>query len=143
MIHQPIRPAPKPPGAALVLEQLRLWQHERQHGRNPLPAMTRAASVTGLLATACDSFFQLLEACLGRPIAGQSEDTALIATLRAIPRLSTSGPHEAVPHGLPGALIWAGFAVLRELGGAGTLGDAAPLAADRCPYDAGARSVCA
>ena len=121
-------------GEQALLALFRTWHRRRSEGANPLPAMADLAAehsrLTGLssdvcaqLAVACDSFFALTEACLGRALQPGSDDgppsadeQGLLATLLQVPVLQAVGPNPALPHGLPGALQWAAFAVLRWLG---------------------------
>jgi len=113
-------------GAEQVVALFRTWRGAVERGANPLAAMS--ASLEPLrpsleLAPACDSFFALTQACLGRPLLSappgspqrSADEEALLATLRQIPALMALGPNAAIPHGLPGALQWAAFAVLRAL----------------------------
>jgi hypothetical protein len=113
-------------GLEPVVALFRTWHAAVQQGTNPRAAM--AATLDHLrpspeLVAACDSFFALTEACLDRPLlpspAGastlSSDEQALLETLRQIPALLALGPNAAIPHGLPGALQWAAFAVLRAL----------------------------
>ncbi|KHL25847.1 hypothetical protein PK98_04385 [Croceibacterium mercuriale] len=113
-------------GEQTLVALFRLWQRHRGDGVNPLPAMAALATLHGMpadgsvqLAVACDSFLALTEACLDRPLqpgidaAGSVDERALLVTLRQMPVLEAIGPSLALPHGLPGALQWAAFAVLR------------------------------
>jgi len=113
-------------GAEQVITLFRTWCGAVERGVNPLAAMS--ATLERLrpsleLAPACDSFFALTQACLGRPLlyapanspTRSADEKALLATLRQIQALMALGPNAAIPHGLPGALQWAGFAVLRAL----------------------------
>ncbi|WP_126665529.1 hypothetical protein [Croceibacterium ferulae] len=141
-------------GEQALLALFRQWDRHRQDGANPLPAMARqaaehgrqaglAADASAQLAVACDSFFALTEASLARALQAGSDDgppsadeCALLATLRQVPVLQAVGPNPVLPHGLPGALQWAGFAVLRWL----DLGEEDQVEispADGCPYSAG------
>lgn len=102
------------------------WAIARKHGENPLPAMfalDATATDTPEWVPACDSYFSLTEACIGRPLAHASHDTgmlapdeiALLATLRQSATTGTIATDNMVPHGLPGALLWAARSVLRAL----------------------------
>jgi hypothetical protein len=139
-------------GEQALVALFRLWHRHRSNGANPLPAMAGQAAEHGgpiglpagsgaQLAVACDSFFALTEACLGRALqpgtdgASSADERALLATLRQVPMLEAVGATPALPHGLPGALQWAAFAVLRWLHvGADDQGDLPVLLA--CPYAA-------
>lgn len=92
-----------------------------------------------MAAVAIASLFQLTEACLGRPLVGECccnprlarDERAILALLAAnLP----AHPHQArlsIPHGLPGALVWA-VASVRQM-----LGDPAlprPGVDRRCPF---------
>jgi hypothetical protein len=142
------------PGKAadLVVALLRLWSHARRRHANPLPAMYARGLRAGAgqeLVAACESCFLLTEACLGRrliagaaaagPAGGLTRDeAALLLMLRHAPAVGPACGSAAIPHGLPGALGWACFAVLRALG------DDMAAAPDRpdecggarqCPFD--------
>jgi len=138
-------------GEQALVALFRLWHRHRSEGVNPLPAMAEQArehgELAGLpaegctqLAVACDSFFALAEACVGRVLICGSADAppsaderALLATLRQVPVLQAIGPNALLPHGLPGALQWAAFAVLRwpDVGGDDPVG-LPPVRS--CPY---------
>ncbi len=117
-------------------------------GVNPLPAMLKMArdQFDCTLVPACDSYFALSEACLGRQLAVSANgprDVPLDITLTADERALLTAlrhcplPSEAVrmapgiPHGLPGALCWAAYAVRRALG----VQQASAAAMDHCPND--------
>lgn len=139
-------------GEQALVALFRLWHRLRGDGANPLPAMAELAAEHGQLAgleadacaqlaVACDSFFALTQACLGRPLIPGEEDSApsadedaLLATLRHVPVLEAIGPSPALPHGLPGALQWAAFAVLRWIDVGASEQVQPPAAATGCPY---------
>ncbi|GEM_PF-893903 len=104
----------------------RRWATARKQGENPLPAMF----ATDLSSTdnpewvpACESYFTLTEACIGRTLEHASsenpmlapDEVAMLAMLRQSASTGTIVTDQMVPHGLPGALLWAARAVLRTL----------------------------
>jgi len=150
MLHCAIGNGQPACGTKAVIALFRIWSKARVDGTNALPAMVACARRHGAnepsqleaapqLAVAADSFFALTEACLGRALvrserenALSGDEAALIATLRQVPVLEEIGPNRAVPHGLPGALQWAAFAVLRWV----DVGEGAGVDAQYavCPY---------
>jgi len=111
-------------GAEQVIGLFRIWRTALERGANPLAAMFATLDgerASPELVSACDSFFALTQACLGRSLlcaepespALSADEEALLETLRQVPALLAGGPSTGIPHGLPGALQWAGFAVLR------------------------------
>jgi hypothetical protein len=124
MYEQRIPLPPRASGTEQVIALFRTWRAALERGTNPLAAMS--ATLDGRwsspeLLPACGSFFALTQACLGRPLLPASADSptlsvdeeALLETLRQVPALLAEGPNAQIPHGLPGALQWAAFAVLR------------------------------
>ncbi len=114
-------------GAALVARMLRVWRSARSIGENPLPHMLERSAPFEPgpeFVTACDSLFALTEAVLGRPLAParccsaalSGDEAALLVMLRHAPAAGSIETTRAVPHGLPAALQWAAFAVVRALG---------------------------
>ncbi|MFC4254776.1 hypothetical protein GRI97_05020 [Altererythrobacter xixiisoli] len=108
------------------IKLFRGWASARRRGENPLPAMfalDTTATDTPEWVPACDSYFSLTEACIGRPLVHASNDTsllapdeiALLATLRQSATTGTIATDHMIPHGLPGALLWAARSVLRTL----------------------------
>lgn len=132
--------------AALVTRMLRIWQAARAIGENPLPRM-HEVSVPLVSAPdfvmACDSLFALTEAVLGRGLEPgrccsnrlSRDEAALLCMLRYAPGAGPMRTSRAVPHGLPAALSWAAFAVVRALGGASGDGAVEPVP-ERCPFGA-------
>ncbi|TIX51698.1 hypothetical protein [Alteraurantiacibacter aquimixticola] len=127
MYHSVPRPDPQASELPLLVRLFRAWTSARLLGDNPLPEMARVTGnrmETLTLASACDSFFALTEACIERRlIAGgagdahlSGDEVALLETIRETPLLTSLGPNSRVPHGLPGALQWAAMSVLQALG---------------------------
>jgi len=144
----PLRIAPPEEGHAggteAIVALFRIWHAARERYENPLPQMSAVLGRTSSpeLAPACDSFFALTEACLGRRLQASPpqsptfspDEEALLETLRQVPALLAIGPNSVLPHGLPGALQWAALAVLNAI-------DALPLPQTgttapegRCPF---------
>ena len=142
------RPAPAKAvdadGAGEIVALFRIWHVAREQHDNPLPQMSAAlgGSSSPELVPACDSFFALTQACLGRRLvaspdgspAFSADEVALLETLRQVPALLTFGPNAALPHGLPGALQWAALAVLRALDVVPVLGNHGRSRTGQCPF---------
>jgi len=121
----------------LVVRLLRRWASERESGGDQLPSLVRLGRRLGVepqAAIAVASMFQLTEHCLGRPLQAEcccsprlSRDEQAMLLL-----LHQSVPAVAIPHGLPGALLWAVASVRRSLDIDGPLGLAFPA---RCPFE--------
>lgn len=94
------------------------------------PAMERLQEIVAPLglpdetAIACASLFELVESHLGRRLVRECccsqrfsrDERALLGVLELAPSLGTIAGSAAVPHGLPGAIVWACIAVRRALG---------------------------
>lgn len=134
-----------PEAARLAITLLRHWTQARLLLANPLPAMHECVAAAGAspeLAWACESCFALTEACLGRPLdaaeagAGdrltQDEQALLLMLAHAC-----APENGAIPHGLPGALNWASYAVARALAAMGQGDETRSLAVApaRCPFE--------
>ena len=134
---------------ALVPRMLRVWQAARCCDENPLPQMharTAPFAVTPEFVPACDSLFALTEAVLRRRLIParscsamlSRDEVAVMALLRCCPDAGTVQTSAVVPHGLPGALHWAAYAVRSALAETFDLADATPTAAivpQRCPFE--------
>jgi len=137
--------------ASLVFVSLfRLWAAARAGGDNPLPALHDRLALFAPgpeLAAACASLFELVEAQLGRELvpecccsrAFSRDERALLGLLRHAPGAGQTLTGASIPHGLPGALRWAAFAVRRglrrSLGGAPEADGEAPPG--QCPFRSG------
>ena len=142
--------SPPPIGSLVVVRLFRLWAAAREAGENPLPHMQGAAAplARGLepgaeLSVACASLFELAEGQLGRRLVPECccspalsrDERALLGVLRHAPEAGQPFTGAAVPHGLPGAIRWAAFAVRRALGGSFG-GEAEERAVPAmCPFD--------
>lgn len=146
------RAAP-PPGLPLAIVLLRRWRVERNAGRPPLPRLFAAldGKAPVNLVVACDSLFALAEAILGRRLeAGYSKEPELSTDERGILLLIRHGRKAGpiatswrVPHGLPGVLSLAAFAVqqaLLELGEACADGSELTAIVQNCPFENTGRS---
>lgn len=138
-------------GRLLFVRLLRKWSAARASGENPLPHMHALAAPfepSPELAMACASLFDLVEAHLGRTLVLECccsqilsrDEEALVGLLLHAPDAGQPIAGGAVPHGLPGAIRWAAFAVTRALaatfGEAGGLDDAdiSPMPVRACPF---------
>ena len=110
----------------IFVRLFRLWSAARAGGGNPVPAMQESLGLfqpAPELALACASLFDLVEAHLGRPLVPECccgrelshDEKALLGVLRHAPEAGQPLASAAIPHGLPGAICWAAFAVRRAL----------------------------
>lgn len=128
---------------------MRKWSAARASGENPLPpmqAMILPFEPSPDLALACSSLFDLVEAHLGRSLvpdcccsqALSRDEEALLSLLRHAPEAGQPMTGAGIPHGLPGAIRWAAFAVIRAL--AATFGETPTMTSERqapvvtCPF---------
>ena len=136
---------PPSTGSLVFVRLLRLWAAAREEGENPLPRLQAALPLFAPapeLGAACASLFELVEAHLGRSLVPECccsrilsrDEEALLGVLRHAPEAGQPLATAAIPHGLPGAICWAAFAVRRAL--AATFGqpfETPPPAAVRAP----------
>lgn len=134
----------------IVIRLFRAWSAQVEAGQAPMKRLQEIVAPLGLpdeTAIACASLFELVEGHLGRRLVREAccsrrlspDESALLGVLRVAPVLSTASGTAAVPHGLPGAIVWAVVAVRRALGMAGHedgTGDAPPR---ECPFSPHAR----
>lgn len=108
----------------VVVRLLRRYAACRQLDEQPLPSLTRLGNELGIqpcAVVALASVFQLSEGCLGRSLIVECcFNRSLSADERAMLVLLTSGTNAGpiytsrdIPHGLPGALVWAVACVRR------------------------------
>lgn len=144
MLMTSIEP-PAPRSSHRIVRLFRRWAAGAELGPARLPAVVRLCRKIGIApeaAIALASMFQLVEACLGRPLEAEcccspslSRDERALLMMLAAPL--AAGPHRAfpaIPHGLPGALHWA-IASVRALLGP-TFGVQVPDVG-KCPFEAG------
>ena len=126
MLMIPIEPGLSPAPYRIV-RLLRRWAAGGDLGPARLPSLIRLGNRIGVApeaAVALASMFQLTEACLGRPLEAEcccsqrlsSDEQATLMLLAAAPMR----PHQSlppIPHGLPGALVWAVASVRKLMGG--------------------------
>jgi hypothetical protein len=147
-----------PIGSLVFVRLFRLWAAAREAGENPLPHMQDVVALIGPrpdLAVACASLFELVEGQLGRWLVPECccsprlsrDEQALLGVLQHAPEVGQPLTVSAVPHGLPGAICWAAFAIRRALGTtfvgvreAPDLHDPVPAV---CPFDRAPRLVVA
>ncbi|MEM8697369.1 MAG: hypothetical protein AAGE05_15210 [Pseudomonadota bacterium] len=140
----------QPSHAGLLIKLFRTWSAAREIGNNPLPAMYAHAepfAAAPELIPACESYFVLVESYVGRSlipecccsVAPSTDEVALITILRHAPTAGPVKTNRAVPHGMPGALVWAAFSVQRALEESlpcSEIADAAEtISLARCPFD--------
>jgi hypothetical protein len=129
----------------VVVRLLRRWAASRTTVEASLPGLVELAAELGQppqLAIALHSLFQLTENCLGRPLSAEcccAPKTS--ADERAVLRLLAAADHKPpnsdfqIPHGLPGALVWAVQAVRMALGE--LILPATAIPEGRCPFELG------
>lgn len=139
-------------GSLVFVRLFRLWAAARAENENPLPHMQETTwpyASAPELGVACASLFDLVEAHLGRPLVPEcccshdlsGDERALLGVLRHAPEAGQPLTGAAIPHGLPGAICWAAFAVRRALGRSFGAAYEPPLAANdeppkACPFSA-------
>lgn len=131
-----------PAASYRIVRLLRRWAAGRDLGPARLPSLVRLGGRIGVepeAAIALASLFQLTEACLGRPLEAECccsprlgrDERATLLLLASAPMR----PHQSVPpipHGLPGALVWAVASVRKLMGATGL----EPVSSSRrCPFD--------
>ena len=139
-----------PIGSLVFVRLFRLWAAAREVGENPLPHMQDTVAPflpAPELAVACASLFELVEGQLGRRLVPECccspalsrDERALAGLLWHAPETGQPLTSAAVPHGLPGAIRWAAFAVRRALGASFSGEIEAPAAHEAgpvsCPFD--------
>lgn len=111
----------------IVIRLFRAWSAQVEAGHAPMERLQEIVSPLGLpdeTAIACASLFELIEGHLGRRLIRESccsrrlspDESALLGVLRVAPSLSAVAGTAVVPHGLPGAIIWAVISVRQALG---------------------------
>ena len=132
-------------GSLVFVKLFRLWAAAREAGENPLPHMQDAVAPLAPapeLAVACASLFELVEGQLGRRLLAECccspaltrDEQALLGLLRHAPEAGQPFASVTVPHGLPGAIRWAAFAIRRALGGS-FISETEEPAPPGCPFD--------
>jgi hypothetical protein len=127
----------------VTVRLLRRWVAARAELGNPFPSLVALAhqlDCPAEAAVALGSLFQLTEGCLGRPLEAEcccsrsvgEDEKAVLLMIAAAPDLDQPAATREIPHGLPGALVWAASSVRRLLGP----NAAEPLAtqAGGCPF---------
>lgn len=132
----------------VVIRLFRAWSAQVEAGHAPMERLQEIVAPLRLpdeTAIACASLFELIEGHLGRRLVRESccsrrlspDESALLGVLRVVPSLSAVSGTAAVPHGLPGAIIWAVIAVRQALGmtepDAGA-GGTSPRPFPACPF---------
>lgn len=147
MMMTPIEPS-LPGGSYRIVRLLRRWSAASAAVGARLPPLVRLGArlgVTPEAAVAVGSLFELTEACLTRPLRAECccsprlspDERAVLMMLAAATPAHPHLANAAIPHGLPGALIWAVRSVR-------TLFDDAEFQLSfgqrgGCPFDQGAR----
>jgi len=125
MMMTPIEPS-QPAGSYRIVRLLRRWGAAATDGSARLPSLVRLGAQLGMApeaAVAVASLFELTEACLARPLRAECccstrlscDERAVLMMLAAVTPAHPHLANAAIPHGLPGALIWAVRSVQRLL----------------------------
>jgi len=125
----------------IVVRLLRRWCAEAATGNNQLPSLVGLAAELGVQAqttVALASLFQLTEGCLARRLEAECccsrilsrDERAVLLLLDVAPSMRVGEGWQFIPHGLPGALLWAAASVRRLLPG----GNLRPAKISRCPF---------
>lgn len=131
----------------IVVRLFRAWSAQTESGA---PAMERLHAIVAPLglpdetAIACASLFELVESHLGRRLEREcccsqrfsGDEKALLGVIELAPSLGALSGSVAVPHGLPGAIVWACIAIRRAFDmseGDGNAVRAGP-STRRCPF---------
>lgn len=142
MFMAPIEPLPPRHGHRIV-RLLRRWAAEGREERRQLAGFVAFAGTIGVqpvAAVAVASLFQLTEACLGRSLIGECccsrrlsrDERAILLMLATAPPAHPHQSYPQIPHGLPGALLWA-IESVRKL--TGEFAAPEPSGLPRCPFD--------
>lgn len=143
-----------PIGSLVFVRLFRLWAAAREAGENPLPLMQEAIALllpAPDLAVACASLFELVEGQLGRRLVPECccspalsrDERALLGVLRHAPEAGQPLASLAIPHGLPGAIRWAAFAIRRALGSTFAGETEEPEMPAVCPFEQATQPVLA
>ncbi len=129
----------------IVVRLFRAWSAQTESGA---PAMERLQAIVAPLglpdetAIACASLFELIESHLGRRLERECccsqrfsrDEKALLGVIELAPSLGALSGSVAVPHGLPGAIVWACIAIRRAFGMSECDAASAGPSARRCPF---------
>ena len=107
---------------ALIVRLFRRWVAARAEGRNTMVSLSALGAELNaplMLPVALDSLFQLTESCLGRPLEAECccstecspDERAILLLIALAPGAGSAASSAAVPHGLPGALVWSATSV--------------------------------
>lgn len=128
---------------AIVVRLLRRWVAARECDEPPLSSLVELSTTLGLsteATVALDSFFQLIEGALERPLYTECccsqemspDERAILLALVAAPELGAPLTSAAIPHGFGGPLAWAAARVRGLLGMQSWIATAAPIR--QCPF---------
>ena len=127
----------------VTVRLLRRWVAAREELGNPFPSLVDLAKQLDCpaeAAVALGSLFQLTEGCLGRPLEAEcccsrsigEDEKAVLLMIAAASDPDLPAATREIPHGLPGALVWAASSVRRLLGP--NAAEALRANAGRCPF---------
>lgn len=134
----------------ITIRLFRRWVAAREEGQcttSSLTDLARRFAAPMMLAVALDSLFQLTEACIGRPLEAEccctpncnSDERAILLLISLAPEAGPTSSSSQVPHGLPGALVWAARSVCAIVSGeSGPI--ARPEPPEICPFQLKAAS---
>lgn len=109
-------------GEYIIVRLLRRWAASREAAEDQLPHLVELSTELGQrpeLAVSLHSLFQLAEGRLGRPLEAEcccsrdlsSDERAIITLIGLDTPTQLPSASEAMPHGIPGALLWAATTV--------------------------------
>ncbi|MFV0643341.1 MAG: hypothetical protein ACK5NN_02385 [Sphingomonadaceae bacterium] len=134
----------------MIVRLFRLWSALTEREEEYLPAMYELASslhVRDELPVCCASLFELVEGHLGRRLVRECccsqkfspDEQALLGVVRFCSAMNAPYTTRDIPHGLPGAIVWAAISVREAL----DLGEeplatgrgSRPVRAKVCPFN--------
>lgn len=132
----------------VVIRVFRAWSAQVEAGHAPMARLQEIVAPLGLpdeTTIACASLFELIEGHLGRRLVRESccsrrlspDESALLGVIRVAPSISAVAGTAVIPHGLPGAIVWAVIAVRQALGMTEPDDDASgpsPRSFPACPF---------
>ena len=145
----------------IVVRLFRAWSAQIEAEAPALPRLQEIVAPLNLpdeTTVACASLFELLESHLGRRLEPECccsqqfsrDERALLGVIELAPSLGALSGSLAVPHGLPGAIVWACIAIRRAFGmsesdharaGGGAPARRCPFAPDPAPTQAAPRET--
>lgn len=131
----------------IVVRLFRAWAAQIDAGAPTMERLQQIVAPLGLpdeTAIACASLFERLESHLGRRLEPECccsqrfsrDERALLGVIELAPSLGALSGSVAIPHGLPGAIVWACVAIRRAFGMSEGRGGTDAPPSRRCPFAA-------